>query len=85
MKHGVMRKIQYSNTSRRLPEMRKKWNVTAQLNADALHTKTIIVVSNMKKKAEALAKEQLKKNTGCKIVEILDCVPVEPTKSTKGA
>lgn len=60
--------------------MRKEWNVTAQLNADALHIETITVVSNLKKKAEALAKEQLKKNTGCKIVEILKCVPAEPTK-----
>lgn len=64
--------------------MRKKWNVTAKLNADALHTETITVVSNMKKKAEALAKEQFKKDTGCKIVEILECVPVEPAGNTKG-
>lgn len=57
MKHGVMRKIQYFNTLRRLQEMRKEWNVTAKLNADALHVETITVVSNLKKKAEALAKE----------------------------
>lgn len=55
--------------------MRQSYMVTAELNMDASHRASRIVVSNTEKKAKALA-EQMWKKEGAFAVLDMKCVPL---------